>query len=110
MKILIVTNSSSGLYKFRKELIKKLINEGNYVKIITPFNGFIGELEKLGCEFINIKMDRRGKNIFKEINLFLKYKQLIKKENPDIIISYTIKPNIYCGLISRIYKKNFSLI
>lgn len=107
MKILIVTNSSSGLYKFRKELIKKLINKGNYVKIITPFNGFIDELEKLGCEFINIKIDRRGKNIFKEISLFLKYKQLIKKENPDIIISYTIKPNIYCGLISRIYKKDF---
>ncbi|BDU84411.1 glycosyltransferase family 4 protein [Clostridium perfringens] len=100
MKVLIVTNSSSGLYQFRRDLIKDLIKKNNKVEVISPNCGFINELKGLGCCLNILEMDRRGKNLIAEFKLIFKYRNLIKKINPDKIISYTIKPNIYCGFIS----------
>ncbi|MGU9099115.1 glycosyltransferase family 4 protein [Clostridium perfringens] len=101
MKILIVTNSSSGLYNFRRDLIKELIKQSNIIEVITLNDGYIDELKELGCNLYILKMDRRGKKIISELKLLFKYKNFIKKINPDKIVSYTIKPNIYCGLITR---------
>lgn len=95
MKILIVTNSSSGLYNFRRDLIKELIKQSNIIEVITLNDGYIDELKELGCNLYILKMDRRGKKIISELKLLFKYKNFIKKINPDKIVSYTIKPNIY---------------
>ncbi|HAT4328043.1 glycosyltransferase family 4 protein [Clostridium perfringens] len=101
MKVLIITNSSSGLYQFRKDLIKEFNKRDYKVEVVTPSSGFINELENLGCELEFFNIDRRGKNLLSEFKLILKYKKIIKDKKPDKIISYTIKPNLYCGLITR---------
>lgn len=100
MKILIISNSSSGLYKFRKDLIKEL-TKNNELAVITPNSGFISELENLGCSLNILDINRRGKNILSELKLIFKYKKLIDLYKPEKIITYTIKPNIYIGLITR---------
>ena len=107
MKILIVTNSSSGLYNFRRDLIKELIKQRNIIEVITLNDGYIQELKELGCNLHILEMDRRGKNLMSELKLLLRYKNFIKKIDPDKVVSYTIKPNIYCGLITRILGVNF---
>ncbi|ELC8431194.1 glycosyltransferase family 4 protein [Clostridium perfringens] len=107
MKLLIVANSSLGLYKFRKEIIESLAKKGDSIKILTPDRGKIEELESLGCEVAIVDIDRRGKNILSEIKLLLKYIVFIRKYKPDKVITYTIKPNIYCGIITRIYNIDF---
>lgn len=106
MKILIVTNSSSGLYKFRKKIIQELVKE-NEINVITPDSGFIDELKELGCSIDIIDIDRRGKNIFSELKLIFKYRKIINKYKPEKIITYTIKPNIYVGLINNLFKIEF---
>ncbi|EGT0690307.1 glycosyltransferase family 4 protein, partial [Clostridium perfringens] len=83
MKVLIVTNSSSGLYQFRRDLIKDIIKKNNKVEVITPNCGFINELKGLGCCLNILEMDRRGKNLIAEFKLIFKYRNLIKKINPD---------------------------
>lgn len=107
MKILIVGNSTIGLFKFRKELISRILELGNEVVVAVPNDGLVDEIKNLGCSVKIIDLDRRGKNVFSELKLIFRYKKLIKEEKPDKIITYTIKPNIYCGIISRIYKKEF---
>ena len=107
MKLLIVANSSLGLYKFRKEIIESIAKKGDSIKILTPDRGKIEELESLGCEVGIVDIDRRGKNILSEIKLLLKYIVFIRKYKPDKVITYTIKPNIYCGIITRIYNIDF---
>ncbi|EOU1560123.1 glycosyltransferase family 4 protein [Clostridium perfringens] len=107
MKVLIVGNNSIGLYKFRKKLIIELLEQGTKVNIITPNNGFINELINMGCKVDILDIDRRGKNIFSELKLLLKYNNLIKRHDPDKLITYTIKPNIYCGLIARFKNIDF---
>lgn len=101
-RILILANSDIGLYNFRKELIERLISEKNMVFISLPKGERIKELEKIGCTFIETNVDRRGTNPIKDFKLILKYKKILKEIKPDVVLTYTIKPNIYGGLICRI--------
>lgn len=100
-KILILTNNDIGLYKFRKELIEELL-KNNDVFISLPDGGYIEELVNIGCKFINTKIDRRGINPLNDFKLIREYNAIIKNINPNLVLTYTIKPNIYGGLICRI--------
>lgn len=101
MKILILANSDVGLYKFRKELLEKLIVEGNRIFISLPDGEYISRLKKMGCIFFDTPVDRRGMNLFKDLRLLNRYYQLVCKVKPDVVLTYTIKPNIYGGIICR---------
>ena len=61
-KILILANLDVGLYKFRKALIKKLIDQGNEVYISLPKGMLVQNLKEMGCHFIETPVDRRGIN------------------------------------------------
>jgi glycosyltransferase involved in cell wall biosynthesis len=104
MKILILSNSSMGLYKFRKELLEALIGRDNEVYVSVPFDEYVPKLELLGCRFINTSIDRRGTNPIKDIKLLFFYINLIKCISPDIVLTYTIKPNVYGGIACRVTK------
>ena len=99
MKILILINNDLGLYNLRKELIEKLIEENFEVYISLPNGPKIENLKKLGCKYIETNIDRRGMNPINDLKLISKYRQIIKAINPDVVLTYTIKPNIYGGII-----------
>ena len=101
MNILILANNDVGLYNFRKELIEKLIDLKYKVYISLPNGDRIKDLISLGCEYIETYVDRRGTNPIKDFKLLLKYKKIIKDIKPDIILTYTIKPNIYGGIACK---------
>ena len=96
-KALILGNSSSGLYDFRNELILSLLNEGFEVVISLPDDSKTGELTEEGCRVIHTDINRRGVNPIQDLALLYAYKKLIKDEKPDLVLTYTIKPNIYGG-------------
>lgn len=108
-KVLILANNDVGLYKFRKELIQKLLDNNVEVYISLPDGEFVKELEKIGCVFIDTPIDRRGINPLKDIKILLKYYRIFKKIRPDKVVTYTIKPNIYGGLISRLFKTDYAI-
>lgn len=101
-RILILANFDVGLYKFRKELIQELLNQGNEVYISLPDGELVRNLEKMGCKFVDTLVDRRGINPKTDAKLMFFYRKLIKKLHPDMVITYTIKPNIYGGLMCRV--------
>ena len=103
MKILILANNDVGLYQFRRELIEELLKK-NEVMIALPYGELIEPLKKMGCYFINTPVDRRGINPFKDLKLMLKYMALLKAEAPELVVTYTIKPNIYGGMACRLRK------
>lgn len=102
-KILILTNFDVGLYNFRKELIKVLMDKGSKVYISLPYGKYVDKLVQMGCEFIDTFVDRRGINPLTDIKLVLNYRRIIKNVKPDMVITYTVKPNIYGGLVCRLY-------
>lgn len=103
MKILILANAGIGVFKFRKELILKLIQE-NQVIVSVPRDGYTDQIRALGCAVMDISMNRRGKNILQELKTICSYYRLLKKEKPDVVLTYTVKPNIYGGIICRFLK------
>ena len=100
MKVLILANNDVGLYKFRKELIAEIL-KNNEVYISLPYGKFVDCLIEMGCIFIETEVDRRGMNPIKDLKLLRKYKKICKSLSPDYVITYTIKPNIYGGLVCR---------
>lgn len=104
MKILILSNNLSGLYKFRFGLIKRVLGEGKFVWISAPRDDYFYEFQKMGCNVIDSPIDRRGTNPFFDLQLFLYYVRIINKINPDIVLTYTIKPNIYGGMACSLAK------
>ncbi|MFW5411753.1 glycosyltransferase family 4 protein [Aerococcus urinaeequi] len=103
-KVLFLVNHDVVIYNFRLELVEHLINEGFEVHISSPKGEKIDRLIELGCIYHEIDMDRRGTNIFKDINIIKEYFTLVKNIKPRVVLTYTIKPNIYGGLVSRIQK------
>ncbi len=104
MNILVLANNDVGLYQFRKELLAELIQKGHRVTISLPDGELIEPLCALGCHFINTPIDRRGINPITDLKLLLRYTGLLRKIKPDLVITYTIKPNIYGGLTCRLKK------
>lgn len=101
-RILILSNHFITLYNFRKELIKRLSDEGHEVYISMPRSDDNKFFKDMGCKIIETPVDRRGINPVRDIGLIMTYISIIKKVKPDIIFSYTIKPNIYGSIASNI--------
>ena len=103
MKVLILANNDIGLYQFRRELIAAL-REKHEVILSLPDGDMVRPLEEMGCRFLDTPVDRRGINPVKDLGLLCRYWKLLRQEKPDLVITYTIKPNIYGGLVSRILR------
>ncbi len=103
MKILVTTNHSYMLLQYRRELIKELLKENELI-CVMPFTGRMDEFQEMGIRCIEIKIDRRGINPVKDAGLIYEYYKIIKKEKPDLVLTYSIKPNIYAGTVSRFLK------
>lgn len=108
MKVLILANFDVGLYQFRKELIAELLKE-HTVLISLPYGQLVEPLKEMGCIFIDTPVDRRGINPVKDLNLLKHYYKMIKEQKPDLVITYTIKPNIYGGMVCRLLKIPYAI-
>lgn len=103
-KVLILGNSHLVVFKFRGELIEKLVSEEYDVTVCFP-NGPFGEGEetakRYGCRFIENHIDRRGTNPLHDLVILKEYRTIIKNVNPDVVLAYTVKPDVYGGIVCR---------
>lgn len=102
MRVLILSNNDAGLLIFRKEVVIALINKGYEVTVSVPQGNRIDEIKALGCKVNIANINRRGMNPVEDLKLLKYYIGLLKRVNPDIVLTYTIKPNIYGGLACAI--------
>ena len=97
LKILVLSNSAGGLYHFRSELLEALLGEGNDVFVCVPQKQdamSVQRLQRVGCTYIHMPMRRRGINPIDDIRLVRQYQRVVNDGRPDVILSYTIKPNL----------------
>lgn len=102
--VLFLSNHFITLYSFRKELIAELCKSGHDVYISTPEDEQNTFFKNLGCRIIPTAISRHGMNPLKDFRLILQYRKIMKQVNPDVIFSYTIKPNIYGAFASNSLK------
>ncbi len=101
MKIAIVLNTSWNVYNFRMGLIRELMQTGHHVQVYAPQDRFSERIAAEGCEYIPVNMDSRGANPLKDSALIIELALLYKRHKPDVILHYTIKPNIYGSIAAR---------
>lgn len=107
MKIMFVANYMWDIYIFRAGVLRALVEAGHEVVAVAPDDGRI-DLEKIipGLRTISIKLNKRGINPIEDIKLIKDLYLLYKKEKPDLIFHYTIKPNIYGSIAAKLSKCN----
>ena len=96
-KILIVSNVTAGLASFRSELIATLSKDYDVI-VLASDNGRKDKLEACGAKVLPVEMERHGTNPLKELKLVSYYKKQMREIKPRIVLTYTIKPNIYAGM------------
>lgn len=101
LKILMLTNDTTYTYNLRNELIERLAADGHEVVVASRPLLLQDELKALGCKLIDIETDRNGTNPFSDLYLLIKYRKILQKERPNIVLTYNIKPNVYGGMACR---------
>lgn len=104
MRIAIVLNTSWNIYNFRMNFIKALIKEGHEVHTIAPYDEYTSHLVDAGCIYHAVKMDSRGANPIKDLALIVELYMIYRRVKPDVILHYTIKPNVYGTLAAAILR------
>lgn len=99
-KILFLTNHSYMFWQFRRELVRELMKR-NEVVLGMPFVGHEEDFLAMGIKCIEIPINRRGKNPLVDVRLINTYRRVIRSEKPDLVITYSIKPNIYAGWVCQ---------
>lgn len=95
-KIALLNCHGDDVFCFRKEIIDALVKKGCLVILSCP------ESSRLDCFrgqdniiIEDVYIDRRGTNPVKDIKLLMDYVRLFKKHRPDVVCTFTIKPNVY---------------
>ena len=102
MKLVFCNNSLSGLYSFRRDVYLHFIKQGHEVIVIYPKamdELFYQNIVEKQCRCIPVDMFPNSQNILLDFKLYKQLKAIYKKERPDIVFNYTIKPNIYIVLL-----------
>lgn len=102
MKVAVVLNTSWNIYNFRMSLLKALVEQGHEVHTIAPIDDFTPYLISAGFIHHNVRMDSRGANPIKDMALIFEFGSIYRRIKPDVVLHFTIKPNIYGTLAARL--------
>jgi len=98
-RIGIIANTSWNILNFRMGLIHALKNAGHEVFIIAPQDKHTNEIIETGHEVTIVKgLARKGTNPLKDLLLVAELAGIYQKLKLNIVLQYTIKPNIYGSL------------
>lgn len=95
MKYLLITTDSNSVINFRSNFIKFLQNEGHQVVVISQDDYRSEEIKELGCSLYCVKQDNRSINPFAIFRYQKELKKIIKKEMPDVVFTFQVKPNSF---------------
>ncbi len=103
LKIAIVANSCWNIYNFRLELIRHLKMASHEIIVIAPVDEYIHYLnENYFTKHIPIHhLDAQHISPMRDILFFRELYTIYKAERPDLILQFTIKPNIYGSIAAK---------
>lgn len=97
-KVCFIVNHHVVIYNFRKEIVRKFLEDGVEVHIISPAGPGVDKLVADGAIWHDVPVDRHGTSIKGDIKVYKAYKEILAKVRPDFVLTYTVKCNIYGGM------------
>ena len=95
MKFILVSPKNRTVYNFRGDLLKDIIARGYEVIVTGPDCIDVDKIEALGARFVEIPMQKNGTDPMKDIKYLQGLVSLFRKEKPDAVLGYTVKPVVY---------------
>jgi glycosyltransferase involved in cell wall biosynthesis len=68
---------------------------------VAPADEYVHRLSALGCRYVPLPMDNKGTHPGRDGLLFFRYLRLFRQEQPDVFLSYTVKPNVFGSLAAN---------
>ena len=101
MHILMTVNAAWNIWNFRIPVVQVLLAQGHNVTILAPYDDSVDHLESLGCRCIPLEMNAKGVNPIEGLQLVRQFRRIWAAEKPDIVLSYTIKNNLFGAMAAR---------
>ena len=101
VKILLLANHASCVYNLQLDLIRELLQIGYEVIISCLYESCIEELKSLGCSYIEANFNNRGTSVRSDLKLINHYRRILQEINPQVVLTYRIKPTIYGGIATN---------
>ena len=99
--VLLTANSAWGIAHFRRPLIRALAAHGHAVTVLAPPDDGVGLLAQLGCRFVPLEMDQKGLSPRADVALMRRLERAFRACAPDVVLSWTIKNNIWGAFAAR---------
>jgi glycosyltransferase involved in cell wall biosynthesis len=101
MRVLLTANAAWNVLHFRRPLLEAFRADGHRVTVLAPPDGAGPALAALGIPLVPLAMDVKGLAPHREMGLALRLRRAIREHVPDVVLSFTIKNNIYGALAVR---------
>lgn len=101
-KVVISLNTAWNLYNFRAGLIRAMVSRGYEVVAIAPRDNYAEFLPNLGCRYLSLRMDNQGTHPGRDLLLLWRFFWILFKEQPNVYLGYTVKPNVYGSLTAHL--------
>lgn len=103
-KILIVANTAWNIHNFRRNILHILLDNYFEIVVVTPIDSYLSYLNDFPkVRHIALKsLGRKSTNPLKDIQLTREFVKIYRQEKPDLILHYTIKPNIFGGIAAHL--------
>lgn len=105
-KIFIVSNSFFNIYNFRLQLIEYYLSKGYFITLVASEDKYIDNFKELNVKLIKMQINT-SKNLLDNLLLIINIFKLLYNSKPDLVITYTLKPNLYFSFVSRILNINY---
>ena len=105
--VMVLASYAPSLLNFRGPLIRDLISVGHRVSVGAPdiSPALRARLQSIGAEVHDTPLSRTGTGIFADLHYCVSVYRLIKRICPDVVLTYTVKPNIwgaFAGKFARV--------
>jgi len=95
-RIAFIANTAWSMYNFRLGLMKLLVQQGAQIYVIAPYDQYADRFSAFSIQYVCLsRLQAQGKNPVSDYLLYRELKLALKEIEPDMVFTYTIKPNIY---------------
>ena len=102
MKFVFLSHLDLNLYLFRLPIMEALLTRGHEVWAMCPKGSVFSKFLEAGVQTASYTIDRSGLNPLREVGVVLQLTSLLRSIRPDILHTFTAKPNIYGTLAGRL--------
>ncbi len=102
-RVLISANAGWNIVNFRSGLVRALIADGHAVIAAIPDDDAVPAVRALGARTIVLPIARGGVSVIGDLILVARFALIMQAERPDIVLSWTIKPNVYGAFAAALF-------